>query len=175
MLITLLAMLESEEDRRTLSALYEENHDRMEQTALRILNDPRDAEDAVQNAFVKVIGSFEKIFEIPREEIPFWLVCIVKNEALSILRKNARSETMEDMDVFEYPTAPVPDYKTFVAYIRKLPENYRAIMEMKLLGYSDAETARHLGMTETGVSTRASRARKVLRKIVEEGGIGYDG
>ena len=79
------------------------------------------------------------------------------------------------MDVFEYPTEPVPDYKTLVAYIRKLPENYRAIMEMKLLGYSDAETARHLGMSETGVSTRASRARKVLRKIVEEGGIGYDG
>lgn len=101
MLLTLLAILESEDDRRMLSALYEENHDRMEQTALRILNDPRDAEDAVQNAFVKVIGSFEKIFGIPREEIPFWLVCIVKNEALSILRKNARSEAIEDMDVFE--------------------------------------------------------------------------
>lgn len=95
MLLTLLAILESEDDRRMLSALYEENHDRMEQTALRILNDPRDAEDAVQNAFVKVIGSFEKIFEIPREEIPFWLVCIVKNEALSILRKNARSEAVD--------------------------------------------------------------------------------
>ena len=84
MLITLLAMLDSEEDRRILSALYEENHDRMEQTAIRILNDPRDAEDAVQNAFIKVIGSYEKIFEIPREEIPFWLVCIVKNEAISM-------------------------------------------------------------------------------------------
>ena len=64
MLITLLAMLDSEEDRRILSALYEENHDRMEQTAIRILNDPRDAEDAVQNAFIKVIGSYEKIFAV---------------------------------------------------------------------------------------------------------------
>ena len=60
MLITLLAMLESEEDKRTLSVLYEENHDRMEQAALRMLNDPGDAEDAVQNAFVKVISHFEK-------------------------------------------------------------------------------------------------------------------
>ena len=79
------------------------------------------------------------------------------------------------MDVFEVQSAPVLDYKGLVAMIRQLPENYRAIMEMKLLGYSDAETASCLGMTETGVSTRASRARKALRKLVEEGDICYDG
>ena len=80
------------------------------------------------------------------------------------------------MDVFEYPSAPVLDYAALIEYIRRLPENYRAIMEMKLvLGYSDAEAAKHLGMTETAVSTRASRARKVLRKIVEKESIGYDG
>ena len=176
MLISLLAMLEGEEDRRNLALLYEENHDLMEQAALRILPDPKDAEDAVQNAFVKVIRHFEKIYEIPREELPFWLVTIVKNESISILRKNSRSIRMDDMDVFEYPSAPVLDYAALIEYIRRLPENYRAIMEMKLvLGYSDAEAAKHLGMTETEVSTRASRASKVLRKIVEKESIGYDG
>ena len=48
MLSYLLAALESEEDKRRFTELYEENHVRAEQTALRILRDPHDAEDAVQ-------------------------------------------------------------------------------------------------------------------------------
>lgn len=55
MLSYLLAALESEEDKRRFTELYEENHVRAEQTALRILKDPHDAEDAVQNAFLQVI------------------------------------------------------------------------------------------------------------------------
>lgn len=53
MLSYLLAALESEEDKRRFTELYEENHVRAEQTALRILRDPHDAEDAVQNAFCR--------------------------------------------------------------------------------------------------------------------------
>lgn len=53
MLSYLLAALESEEDKRRFTELYEENHVRAEQTALRILRDPHDAEDAVQNTFCR--------------------------------------------------------------------------------------------------------------------------
>ena len=42
MLSYLLAALESEEDKRRFTELYEENHVRAEQTALRILRDPHD-------------------------------------------------------------------------------------------------------------------------------------
>ena len=45
--------------------LYEENHVRAEQTALRILKNQHDAEDAVQNAFMQIIRHFEKIDESP--------------------------------------------------------------------------------------------------------------
>ena len=61
MLSYLLAALESEEDKRRFTELYEENHVRAEQTALRILRDPHDAEDAVQNAFLQVIHHFDEI------------------------------------------------------------------------------------------------------------------
>ncbi len=63
--IVLTAALESEEDKRRFTELYEENHVRAEQTALRILRDPHDAEDAVQNAFLQVIHHFDEISEIP--------------------------------------------------------------------------------------------------------------
>ena len=86
MLSYLLAALESEEDKRRFTELYEENHVRAEQTALRILRDPHDAEDAVQNAFLQVIHHFDEISEIPCKKLGFWIISIVKNEALMILR-----------------------------------------------------------------------------------------
>ena len=49
LLTFLLAALESDEDRALFTEIYEQNHDRMEQTALRILKDSHDAEDAVNN------------------------------------------------------------------------------------------------------------------------------
>ena len=55
---------------------------------------------------------------------------------------------------------------------RRLPETYRAVLEMKLLiGYTDKEIADHLGISETAVSSRASRGRAMLRKLVEKEGL----
>ena len=51
MLSYLLAALESEEDKRRFTELYEENHVRAEQTALRILRYPPDASIKQQNEF----------------------------------------------------------------------------------------------------------------------------
>ena len=46
-----------------------------------------------------------------------------------------------------------------------------AVLELKLLiGYSDKEIAEHLGISETAVSSRASRGRTLLRKLVEKEG-----
>mgnify|MGYP002508268979 FL=1 len=45
------------------------------------------------------------------------------------------------------------------------------VLEMKvLLGYTDKEIAGHLGISETAVSTRASRGRQLLREILEKEG-----
>ena len=74
MLSYLLAALESEEDKRRFTELYEENHVRAEQTALRILRDPHDAEDAVQNAFLQVIHHFDEISGIPCKKLGFWII-----------------------------------------------------------------------------------------------------
>ena len=59
-----------------------------------------------------------------------------------------------------------------VQLFARLPDTYRAVLEMNLvLGYSTAEIARRLGLTESAVNTRLSRGRALLRKIFEEEGI----
>ena len=97
MLAYFLEMLEGEKDKRAFTTLYKENHIRMEQAAMRILKDQADAEDAMQNAFLQIIRHFEEIYKIPCDKLPSWCVSIVKNEALSILRKKKRLVFLDDL------------------------------------------------------------------------------
>lgn len=175
MLAFFLAALENDADRQLFTFIYENYRNRMEQTAIRILEHQSDAEDAVQNSFVQIIRHFEKIYSIPREELPFWLISIVKNEALMIIRKRNRVAQFEDWEEVSVAAEDVTGYHELVELISKLPETYRAVLEMKImLGYSDKEIAKHLNISETAVSTRASRARDLLRKTIEKGGCNYD-
>lgn len=171
MLIVLLAALESEEDRRRFAAIYEQYHTRLEDAAMGILKNQRDAEDAVQNAFMQIIRHFEKISEIPCEELPFWLISIVKNESLMILRKRGRIVPLPDLESLAEAAGAVTEYSELVELFRQLPVTYRAVLEMKILfGYSDRDIAKRLGISETAVSTRASRGRALLREIAEKEG-----
>mgnify|MGYP004551522657 FL=1 len=171
MLSYLLAALESEEDKRRFTELYEENHVRAEQTALRILKDPHDAEDAVQNAFVQVIHHFDKISEIPCKKLEFWIISIVKNEALMILRRNQKELPQEDWDNFSADVNDPIGYNELVQLFSRLPPTYRAVLEMRMINdYSGKEIAVHLGISESAVNTRISRGRILLRELaVKEG------
>ena len=172
MLAFLLVTLESDEDKRQFVALYKQYHEKMEQVALHILGEQHDAEDAVQNAFLQIIRHFEKTIEIPCEELPFWIISIVKNEALMILRTRRKTVPLEEWYGFEKNADNVTGYNELVELFRDLPETYRAVLEMKILiGYTDKEIAERLGISETAVSSRASRGRELLRKLVEKEGI----
>lgn len=151
--------------------IYEQHLPLMERTATRILKEQSDSEDAVQNAFVQIIRHFDKIHKIPREELPFWIISIVKNEALSIIRKRQKTVSLENWDGYIIESENVLDYTELVNLFAKLPLSYRSVLEMKiLLGYSDKEIATHLGISETAVSTRASRGRTLLREIIRKEG-----
>ena len=163
MLAVLLAALESDADRQKFIEIYEKYHVQMERTAMRILKEQSDVEDAVQNAFMQMIRHFEKIFEIPCEELPFWIISIVKNEARAILRKNSRTVSLEDWDI--------SGYTELVDLFTQLPKTYRSVLELKMLhGYTDKEIAKRVGISETAVSSRATRGRTLLREIVEKEG-----
>ena len=171
MLMILLSALESDEDRHKFIALYEQYHVRMEQTAMRILKEQCDAEDAVQNAFLQIIRHFEKVFTIPCEELPFWIISIVKNEARLILRKRQKTILLEDWDGFAEHIDDISGYTELVDLFTQLPKTYRSVLELKMLhGYTDKEIAKRVGISETAVSSRAMRGRTLLREIVEKEG-----
>lgn len=174
MLPLILAALVCEADRAQFLALYEENHAAMERAAMAILRDQQDAEDAMQNALCQIAKHFEKTYEIPCDRLPFWCVCIVKNESISILRRRHKVLPLEDWALTERQSGPEESvsYRTLVDLFARLPQTYRAALEMRfLLGYSNKEIAQRLCLTQTAVNTRIARGRELLKKLAQEEGI----
>lgn len=172
MLTMLLPLLEDEASRAAFRALYDQYRPLLEQTARTMMPVRHDAEDAVQNAFVKIIRHFDRISSVPCEKLPAYLVCIVKNECIDLLRKQKQTVPLEDWSAFDsISAAEGGGYSALVACFRRLPESSRAALEMKiLLGYSDAEIAQMLGLSLSATVSRISRGRKLLQKIALEEG-----
>lgn len=177
MLLLYIEQFDDERDKRLFAAMYERYERKLYAVALSILQVPAQAEDAVHDAFLKVIKHFDRAKEIPRQKIEGWLVIIVKNTALDMLRKARNSTSIEEL--WDVPSDVTPEgeseYNRLVAVIRSMPENYRAILEMKyVLEYSNAEIARAMGISENAVAARLYRCRDQLKKRLRQEGFVYE-
>jgi len=171
MLAFYLQMLDAPEERVRFEQIYREYRGLMYHVADSVLHNGQDAEDAVQNAFLRIIKHFSKFRNTPAGDVAPQLVVITRNEAISVLRKKRDAAPLEDWDGFAETSENVADYHALVDSFTRLPQAYRAVMEMKLLsGCSDGEIAAKLRLSKTAVSTRISRGRKLLRDIVEREG-----
>ena len=171
MLIYYLQMLDTPEEKVRFEQIYLKYRGLMYRVADSILRNRQDAEDAVHNAFLRIIKHFKKFQTTPVEDLAPQVVVIARNEAISLLRKRKGDAPLEDWDGFAETSEAANDYHTLVDSFTRLPQTYRAVMEMKLLlGYSDGEIAAKLGLSKTAVSTRISRGRQLLRDIVEREG-----
>lgn len=78
---------------------------------------------------------------------------------------------MEDWDGFAEHIDDISGYTELVDLFTQLPKTYRSVLELKMLhGYTDKEIAKRVGISETAVSSRATRGRTLLREIVEKEG-----
>ena len=175
MLIYYLQMLDTPEEKLRFEQIYLKYRGLMYHVANQVLHSPQDAEDAVHNAFLRVIKHFKRFQDARAEDLAPQLVVLSKNEAISLLRKRKDEAPLEDgEDPLGSPEAAASCQALADSFAR-LPQTYRAAMEMKLLlGYSDGEIAAKLGLTKTAVSTRISRGRTLLRSIAEQEGFRRD-
>jgi RNA polymerase sigma-70 factor (ECF subfamily) len=150
--------------------------------ALKMLGHPQDAEDVLQNTFLKAfqhLNDFEG-----RSSLSTWLYRIASNEALMLVRKRrpevTLSDTMpEDEDSRDYAPADFTDWcclpeEEFLSSeshlaldqaVQKLPEILRIVFILRdIEGLSIQETSEALGLSETAVKTRLLRARLRLRE-----------
>ena len=167
MLAVYLAMLETEEDQRRFTRLYEAYEKKVYAVSLRILGDPTRAEDAAQQTWFQLLRNWERVSALPWEE--------TEGYALDILRAEQKTVAFpEDWD----PPAPEDhqdEYDYLVSLIRALPENYRRILELKCVEeQGNREIARRLNINESTVASRVMRGRAMLREQLEKEGSLYD-
>ncbi len=175
MLAICLAMLETEQDQRRFTRLFEAHEKKIYAVALRILGNPDKAEDAAQQTWLKLVQNWDRVSALPWRETEGYVVTVAKNCALDVLRSERKTVAFpEDWD----PPAQderQEEYDYLVSLIRSLPENYRRILELKLVEEEpNQEIARRLGLKESTVGVRVMRGRAMLRERLEKEGYTYD-
>lgn len=161
MLLFLLSTLSDESDRRALYDLYTQYQDAMLRVARRYFPNGADgAEDAVQSAWLRVVENFSRIFEIPCQKRGAYLVIIVKNESISVLRRRGREVPLDETLTEENGS---DDSASVIEMIRAMPETYRAALEMRFVEeMSTREIAAALHISEDAANARISRGRRLL-------------
>ncbi|MCW0483912.1 RNA polymerase sigma factor [Gaoshiqia sediminis] len=161
-----------EGNREAQFQLYKLYYKSMYNTSLRIVGNPTDAEDVMQEAFLSAFNKMESY----EGKVSFgaWLKKIVVNRSLDYLKK--RRVVFEEINerVMEEEENPFMEtHEIDVEKIKKaiwqLPEGYRVVLSLYLLeGYDHDEISEILHITNVSSRTQLLRAKKKLRDLLRK-------
>lgn len=150
-----------EGDRRAFRYLYELAAGRMLASARRILGDRELAEDAVQEAFVRIWRSASK-FDPARGVALAWVGRIVRNAALDRLPRDRGLERIDDIEIAVMPVEPAS--ARIGHCLKKLPgQQGKAMVLMYVHGMTHSELAAHFGAPLGTVKSWIKRGMAMLR------------
>ncbi|MFM8319557.1 MAG: RNA polymerase sigma factor [Chloroflexota bacterium] len=171
-------------DRAEFARLVETYSNVVYRIAVKMVKDPQDAEDVLQETFLKAfryLSGFDG-----RSSLSTWLYRIATNEALMLLRKRKRvvlpleDEPADDDEALETPVQIVDwcclpedelvsgESRSYMnEAVQALSPALRAVFVLRdIEGLSTLETAEVLELSEEAVKTRLSRARLRLRELL---------
>ena len=150
----------------------EENQDQAWTLARYLLKDPAEAEDAVQEAFVKL---WRKQETIDPEKVRPWLMKVTRNGCLDRLRRRHPTEELQDWHQPDQAPGPMQGMQRheqgewLKETINGLKEPYRSLVVLRdVQQHSYAEVAGVLELNLAQVKTYLHRARKQLREQLAE-------
>lgn len=159
------------------------NNQRLYRLARGILNDEGEAEEAVQEGYLRAFTHLDSFKG--EASLATWLARIVVNEALGRRRRQRPSVDVADLEhlpadgdsALAAPTATSPEQiaarreirRTIERAVDALPDPFRFVFVMRAVEQlSTRETARCLGIPEETVKTRLHRANKALREALSD-------
>ena len=172
-LLIYLSALETDHEKHEFMALYAEYHAVMLRVAKKYFPvDQMAREDAVQNAWIKIVKNFQKIMAIECKKRGAYCVIIVKNECISILRKNKAAISLDELPLATSDELKGDSFASITQLIHEMPEKYRTVLELRFIEeWSTREIARQLSVPEATISTRIFRGRKLLIDRLREEGL----
>lgn len=137
--------------------------------AARVLGSLSEAEDVVQEAYVKAHGALTRGEFDARSRLRTWLYSIVSHGAIDVLRGGRRRRALHQRASSEAATEQAPRAEAQLAlhelsdWLEGLPPEQRAALVLKVIeGHSSREVADILGCSEGAVEQRLVRARAAL-------------
>lgn len=167
-------------DRQTMTELYETYEQKMFGIANAILHNDWQAEDAVHEAFVRMVPYLSRCKDVNDEKTKILIVRVIKSAAIDIYRKNKRENTYildSEEDWIEDKHNPVEVYLVTLSagemlkkIIGQLSSDDRKIIEMRCYdGMPVNDIGEILGISTDNVYKRLSRARKRVKEIIAKG------
>ncbi len=176
MLSLYLTLVDSEEEKGKFERIYLQYKNLMLSCAYSILNDKSLSEDAVHDAFIRIMKNLSKIDDVDSPRTRGFVVVITENVSKTLYNKMNRvkivelnenipfDESIEQNAEQKYTAELIADK------ISQLPDNYKYVMVLKYRnGLDDKEIASALGLPHALVRKRLERGRKALGKLL--GGI----
>lgn len=171
-----LAVLETAEQQNELSEIYERYKNRFYALAFSILQNRNDAEDAVEEAFLRIAKKPALFFRVDHEKRAAYVDVIVKNAAHDMIRKNVpvqetdlEKETGSDVFSLEELVIGKDSEKRLVEFISAMPEDRKETLLLKIYhALSVPEIADTLGISEEAVRKRLSNAYRSIREFLEK-------
>ncbi len=166
---------------RLFEKLVEKYQDSFLRTAQRVLNSREEAEDAVQDAFVKIYFNGKKFRKMDGIEFKSWAYRILVNTAISRYRKISKKWQTESNDPLDLETASdsalsteniilESENKSFTAeLLSRLPKPLARLVSLYYIEDKPyKEIAKSEGLTMAALKMKLFRAKKLLKNIAEE-------
>ncbi len=132
-------------------------------TALNCCKNPYDAEDVVQNTFMKLL-EYQQTFQ-DDEHIRKWLIRVAVNESHSLWRSFWKRKITPLDEITAAPEFSIPENSELFYAVQKLPPRYRETIHLYYYeGYSVREISDLLRISEGAIRTRLMRARSKLKQ-----------
>ena len=159
-------------DRKAQFELYQRFAPRMYGVCLRYAANAAEAEDILQEGFVKVFRKLESY----RGEGSFegWVRRVFVNTAIEHFRRKTHLQpiTEKEEDTYEGNYLTALDHmaeKDIVQLVQQLSPGYRTVFNMYVVeGYSHRQISEILGITEGTSKSQLSRAKQILQDLVQK-------
>ena len=180
---TIVERLETEEQIKTAEQIFENYRNAMFQIAYHILENTNDAEDAVSDTIIKVCRHIDDFKSLPSLEQKLLVKKFTERTAIDKWRELKRkpSEDLSDYilettesesTVFGYEeniTFSGEKFGILQKHILKIPKKYRDVLVLRYVNdLKNKEIAELLNIPESTVATHISRAKQLLKRMLEQ-------
>ena len=144
-------------------SVYNHYADILYRVALAKLCSAADAEDAVQDVFLKYMAKPPVFFSESHEKA--WFIRVTINRCCDIIRRRSYQPSLNLDDITEIAAEDEGYISDLLDKLSRLPDKYRETVTLHCLeGFSLGETAGILGISLSATKMRLSRAREMLRE-----------